>query len=100
MDFRLIQPSEIEGQVKRGAILIDVREPEEYRTFHYPNAKNIPYDRLEAWKRRLPRSRPLVLYCEHGSTSLMAARMLGREGFEVYTVIGGLEAMKKVDRHL
>jgi len=31
------------------------------------------------------------------STSLLAARKLGREGYEVYTVVGGIEAMRTSD---
>lgn len=46
---------------------------------------------------RLPKNRPLVLYCDYGSTSLLAARKLGREGYEVYTVVGGIEAMRTSD---
>ena len=101
MNFQLIHPGEImEILTKRQGILIDVRSREEYQTFHYPQARNLPYDMLNVWMRRLPVNRPLVLYCEHGSTSLMAARKLGRAGYEVYTVIGGLDAMKKVDMPL
>lgn len=101
MKFHLIHPQEImEILEKRQALLIDVRSQEEYQSFHYPQARNLPYDMLNTWMPRLPRNRPLVLYCEHGSTSLMAARRLGREGYEVYTVIGGLDAMKKVDMYL
>ncbi len=37
-----------------------------------------------------------LLYCEYGSTSLLAARKLGKkEGYEVYTVIGGANAMQE-----
>ena len=41
------------------------------------------------------RNRALILYCEYGSTSLLAARQLGKEGYEVYTVIGGAKAMQE-----
>ena len=101
MDFQLIHPREM-GEIlrKRHGILIDVREREDYLAFHYPQARNLPYDMLDVWMRRLPRNRPLVLYCEYGSTSLMAARKIGRAGYEVYTIIGGLDAMKKVDMQL
>ena len=34
-------------------------------------------------------------YSEYGSTSLLAARKLGKEGYEVYTVIGGANAMQE-----
>ena len=94
MTFQMIQPEEIEHIRKsRGALMIDVREPEEYRQHHFPGAGNFPYDEMERWAGRIPR-RPLILYCDYGSTSLLAARRLGAAGYEVYTVAGGMDAMK------
>lgn len=101
MGFQLIHPREMETILgERNGLLIDVRPQEEYRMGHHPMARNLPYDMLDLWMRRLPGNRPLVLYCQYGSTSLMAARRLGRAGYEVYTVVGGFDAMKKVDRQL
>ena len=45
---------------------------------------------------RLPRNRKMILYCEHGGGSMQIARKLGREGYRVATVVGGYEALKKV----
>lgn len=94
MAFFAIHPKEISAilREKRG-VLIDVRERGEYRLDHYRNAVNCPYDEIESGIRCMPKNRPLVLYCEYGSTSLLAARLLGKEGYEVYTVIGGMHAI-------
>ena len=95
MDFYTIHPREIDEIVRsKRAVLIDVREREEYREYHFQNARNLPYEEMEGWMHCLPRNRALVLYCDYGSTSLMAARKLGKAGYEVYTVIGGIEAIK------
>lgn len=95
MAFYTIHPREIEDLLyRRRAMLIDVREPEEYREDHYRNARNLPYDQIDIWMYRLPKCRPLILYCDYGSTSLMAARKLSKEGYEVYTVVGGMDAMR------
>ena len=97
MAFSLIRPEEIEGVLKRGrGMVIDVREPDFYQEQHYPRARNLPYENIDIWIRRLPRNRVLILYCNYGSTSLMAARCLSNEGYEVYTVIGGMDAIKKL----
>ncbi|MCI5872770.1 MAG: rhodanese-like domain-containing protein [Clostridiales bacterium] len=96
MDYQIIQPREIEHIRKnRGAVMIDVREPEAYQQYHFPGARNFPYDSIEGWMQRLPRRRAMILYCDYGSTSLLAARKLGKAGYEVYTVVGGIEAMKR-----
>lgn len=96
MDFHTIHPREMEHimQRKRAAV-IDVREREVYQQYHFPKAVSLPYDQIDIWMKRLTKSQPLILYCDYGSTSLLAARKLGKEGFEVYTVIGGMDAMKR-----
>lgn len=96
MAFSVIHPREIADVLKmERAMVIDVREPEAYQEWHYPHARNLPYDNMDQWMRRLPKNRALILYCDYGSTSLMAARRLGKEGYEVYSVIGGMDAMKR-----
>ena len=88
MTFYTIHPRELEDIMRRKhGILIDVREADSY----------LPYEKIDQWMHRLPKNRPLVLYCDYGSTSLLAARKLGREGYEVYTVVGGIEAMRTSD---
>ncbi|MDU6922482.1 MAG: rhodanese-like domain-containing protein [Roseburia hominis] len=98
MTFYTIHPRELEDIMRRKhGILIDVREADSYREYHYPNARNLPYEKIDQWMHRLPKNRPLVLYCDYGSTSLLAARKLGREGYEVYTIVGGIKAMRTSD---
>ena len=96
MAFYTIHAREMEEILRlKRALVIDVREREEYSEYHYPSAKNLPYAQMDTWMCRLPKNRALILYCDYGSTSLMAARRLGREGYEVYTVVGGMDAMQR-----
>lgn len=100
MGFQVIHPREVEKIRKnRGAALIDVRPPEEYKGYHLKGAINLPFEDMDNWMHRLSKRRALILYCDYGSTSLAAARRLGREDFEVYTVVGGIEAMKRFYFH-
>lgn len=100
MGFQVIHPREIEQiQRERRAVLIDVREPESYQAYHFPGARNLPFDEIDNRMCRMSMRRPMILYCDYGSTSLMAARKLGKAGFEVYTVVGGIEAMKSFYFH-
>lgn len=99
MEFYLIHPREISALVReKRAIVIDVREREAYRIFHYQNARNYPYEEIICRSICLPKNRILILYCDYGSTSLMAARQLGKDGYEVYSVVGGIEAIKNYQR--
>lgn len=96
MTFNTIHPREMQEIIaKKHAVVVDIREREAYRNYHYKNAVNIPYEEDECWLSHFSGRRVWIFYCEHGSTSLLAARRLGREGCEVYTVIGGARALKE-----
>ncbi len=96
MAFYLIAPENIQTILsEKRAVLIDVREREEYLEEHYGNARNCPYENIDTWMNYFPKNRALVLYCDYGSTSLLAARRLGKAGYEAYTVVGGFDAIKR-----
>ena len=70
-----------------GAVLLDVRTPEEYRDGHLPGAKNLPLDRLDTIAE--PSGSPLFVYCRSGARSAQARARLARAGYSV-TDLGGL----------
>lgn len=66
----------------RGAVLLDVRTPEEFASEHVEGAVNIPLGELAARSRELGRKeRPVVVYCRSGRRSAEAARFLRSLGF-------------------
>ena len=92
MDFQIVYASQLKQMLRESrGILIDIREPEDYKKGHWPGAVNYEEGRL-----RLPKNRKLILYCEHGGGSMQIARRLGREGYLVATVVGGYEALRKL----
>ena len=83
-------------------LLIDVREADEFECAHIANAINIPRGILEGaadatYKHRHPelsqaRDKTILLYCQVGGRSAMAAWTLKQMGFDkVYSLAGGLE---------
>lgn len=95
MGFDLVYASELNRVLRENrAILVDIRMEEDYRREHWPGAFHYSYEELVEGKARLPRNRQVILYCEHGGSSMQLARKLGREGCRVATVVGGYEAMK------
>lgn len=72
-----------------GAVLLDVRTPEEYRSGHIPNAVNLPLDRLSTAK--LPAQTPVFAYCLSGARSAQACAWLKQQGFEA-TNLGGIHS--------
>ena len=69
--------------LKQGALLVDVRTPDEYRSGHLPGSVNIPLDRVrEELPRRLPdKSHPVLLHCRSGRRSALAEQQLRALGY-------------------
>ncbi len=94
MEFETISPREIDAFLFReGYSVIDIREPRDFRRLHLKGAICIPYGQLEE-RARFLKNQTLVLYCERGGASLMAARQLAEKGYRVKTMIGGIQAYK------
>lgn len=72
------------------AVLIDVREPSEYKSGHAKGAKNIPLSQLQRRVNEIPRDREVFLICQSGHRSMQAAHVLQQQGLEkVVNVTGG-----------
>jgi rhodanese-related sulfurtransferase len=63
-------------------VLVDVREPSEYQSGHIPNAINIPLRTLTHNLDKIPRDRPVVLYCSTGYRSAMGVMTLHLLGYD------------------
>jgi phage shock protein E len=74
--------------VESGAKLIDVRTAAEFQRHHLPGARNIPHQELSGRLAEVgEKSVPVVLYCQSGARSGMAARALQRAGYaQVYNL--------------
>ncbi|MGE3188516.1 MAG: rhodanese-like domain-containing protein, partial [Vicinamibacterales bacterium] len=76
-----------------GARVIDVRTPVEWAEGHLPGATHIPLGYLPGRLDELPRDQPLLMQCQAGARSAIAASLLERAGFtEVLNLTGGYEA--------
>ncbi len=73
---------------------MDVRTPGEYEQGHLENATNIPVDTIPGRLEGIPKDKTLVIYCEHGSRSKLAAAYLVNHGYEqVFHIEGGFAAL-------
>ena len=77
-----------------GAVLVDVREPAEWRTGHARRAKHIPLGRRQAEARRLPKDAMVVVRCASGMRSRGAAAQLRAQGFRATSLSGGLASWR------
>jgi rhodanese-related sulfurtransferase len=77
------------------AMVVDVREPEEFANGHVPGAVNLPQAELATRLNEVPRDRPVFLICQGGFRSLRAAQFLSQCGIaDVASVKGGTEAWR------
>jgi len=73
------------------AVVVDVRTPWEYRMGHIPGARSRPLGSGDDALMDLPRDRPVLLVCQHGPRSRVAAGLLARRGFRrLYELEGGM----------
>lgn len=96
MTFSVVYPQDIEKlRIKKRAILIDIRARDDYREGHWEGAINYPEEEVKDYTKILQKKRPIIVYCQHGGSSMQLARNLGRNGYDVGSVVGGYEAMRK-----
>ncbi|GIV95426.1 MAG: Zn-dependent hydrolase [Herpetosiphonaceae bacterium] len=74
---------------ERGMAILDVRTPAEYAAGHIPGALNIPLNQLQSRVREIPRDQPLLVYCQSGARSPIAASLLTGQGWEVVEMRAG-----------
>lgn len=72
-----------------GATILDVRNPDEYRTAHVPGAVLIPMSELAARQEEIPEGDPLYVICAVGGRSLTATKALVDAGYRAVSVAGG-----------
>ena len=83
-----------------GAILVDVRTPQEYREGHIPGSKNVPLQQLDKISSVTDnKDTPMFVYCYSGGRSRQAVSMLQHMGYSNVQNIGGIAAYSgKVER--
>lgn len=96
---KAIHISEFSNEDRSGAVLIDVRSPEEYQEGHLDNAININWydsdftEQIEA----LGRKKGIYLYCKKGGRSAKAAALLDSLGYKVTDLLGGYDAYLSIN---
>jgi rhodanese-related sulfurtransferase len=90
--IRELEPIEGRDLVESGALLLDVREQDEWDAGHATGASHIPLTELEGRAGEVPADRPIVVICRSGARSLRAAEYLDALGHEAHNLAGGSRA--------
>ena len=94
--IRHMEASELANGVSGRAAFIDVRTRAEWEAGHIPGVQNFPLGGLEERIDELPAGRPLVVYCQGGSRSAIAASLLQSRGInDVVNLAGGFSEWQR-----
>lgn len=91
-----VTPGQASILVRQGALVVDVRMPEEYEERAVKGALNVPLYVLREKAQEFERGRKVVVYCNTGERSAAAAFILGKIGVPVFALQGGLSAMVRI----
>jgi rhodanese-related sulfurtransferase len=92
-----ISAQELIRLMNQGALVLDIRKPEEYAAGHVNGAKQFDSDKIlkagETHKRF--KDKPVVVICDSGSLAAAAVRQLTRQGFtKAFTLRGGFSGWR------
>lgn len=80
---------------RKSALVLDVREPDEFAQGHLQGARNVPLSQLESRIKELEkfRDKPVLVVCQRGSRASKAAKVLKAQNFSALNVLkGGMQA--------
>ncbi len=82
--------------IEQGALVVDVRTPQEYAEGHLDNAVNFPLSDLDKHFKDIDKDKVIVLYCRSGNRSGKAYQYLQSQGFTQLHNAGGFAELKHV----
>ncbi len=89
---------QLASALDKGAVVVDVREPAEFREGHVPGAINIPMGQLNRRLGEIDRDRPVHVVCASGNRSSAMTDVLTANGFDATNVAGGTSAWLRSGR--
>ena len=91
-DVPQVEPEASPALFADGALLLDVREPDEWSAGHAPDAVFVPMKEVQARQTELPKDRRIVTICRSGGRSAAVTEALNAWGFDSVNLAGGLYA--------
>jgi len=82
------------------ALLVDIRDPDEYASGHVPGAVLIPMSQLANRVDEIDKTLPVFVICASGNRSSAMTDLLRASGFDAVSVAGGTAAWTRSGRPL
>lgn len=90
-----VDVAEAQRMLSGGAMLVDVRRPDEWDAGHASTAQHVPLDQLPARIDDLPDADRVVVICRSGSRSARATLWLRHHGYDAVNLDGGMQAWER-----
>ncbi|GAB2513571.1 MULTISPECIES: rhodanese-like domain-containing protein [Nocardiopsis] len=87
-------------EVPEDGYLLDVREDDEWRAGHAPDAVHIPLGELGGRADEVPKDRKVYVVCRVGGRSAQAVMALNQAGWDSVNVAGGMAAWERAGREM
>ncbi len=81
-------------KIQQGAMVVDVRTPQEFASGHLDQAVNFPLSELDKHFATIDKDQPIVVYCRSGNRSGIAYDYLSEQGFTQIHNGGGFTEMQ------
>jgi len=92
----VITVNELQQYIADGAVLVDVREPDETASGVIPDAKLIPLSQFPETCCEIPKAKTIIFYCRSGRRSLKAGAIASQWiDSKLYSLAGGYEEYKQ-----
>ncbi len=99
-EIKEVYPSVAYERIQDGALLLDIREPEEIEMMAFDVEAQIfiPHSEFDSRFSEIPRDRDVIIGCHSGNRSLNATLFLIKEKYEhVYNLKGGISEWLELD---
>jgi rhodanese-related sulfurtransferase len=87
-----VAPLEAQALLQGGAVLVDVREPEEWEAGHAPQARLVPMGQVDKRLAELRGAPKMLVVCRSGGRSAAIAQLLTSHGLDAVNLVGGMRA--------
>jgi phage shock protein E len=93
-----INREQVRAWQEKGAVVIDVRTPEEYQSGHLTGSTNVPLAEIEGRIAKVApdKSKPILLHCQSGGRSSRAEALLEKQGYTEVHNLGGYKDAQKL----
>jgi rhodanese-related sulfurtransferase len=93
--YKTVMMNEVEQAMKKGSIhVLDVREPDEYEEGHIPGAILAPISEFLNHIEKIDKTKHYYVVCYSGARSQVASEYLGKQGYQVTNVMGGMSTYR------